>query len=368
LINHIKSLTAALLLSLFVFSYALADEKKTDTDFSPIDAARYFSGADLPEGSPLKPLTDTPDYTRFKKKMNAYWKYYDAKTVVPIHAWQQKWLKDENHSVCFYPFAGADFINAHNFFPNAKTYILIGLETAGGIPDILNISKADMEKALFKMIAGYDYLINWNYYTTKDMALDLEKSPVRGVFPHMLAQMGWLGLTPVALYSVDVDNDGKMAFTKIKNGEYCKCGAIEYIDADGVKKKVIFLHLDLSNPSLSKEPAWRKYLTGLGKTAGIMKAASYLPHMDNFSMIRDIALSEMEVIVQDDSSIPYKYFDSSWKITLFGLYHEPHHIFPGFLQKDLKEAYAKAPGNPIDFEYSYRRKDHARNLMLIIKK
>jgi hypothetical protein len=336
-------------------------------DYSPAEAAKFFSGEELPAGSELKALTDNQDYVEFKKKMNGYWNYYEEKTVIPVRAWRDKWLKDENHAVCFYPFAGADFINAYDFYPNARTYVLIGLETAGGLPDMSKFSKNEMSRSLLKMIDGYDYLIYWNYYTTKDMALDLEKSPVRGVFPQMLAQMGWLGITPIAIYSVAVNNNGTLSETKLQNGEFCKSGAIEFLDGEGVKRQVIFLHLDLSNSPLSRETAWRKYLNGLGKTAGILKAASYLPHMDNFSIIRNICLSNMEVIVQDDSSIPYKYFGAGWKITLFGNYHEPHFLFPGFLQKDLKTAYEKAPEIPLDFEYSYRRKDHARNLMLITR-
>ncbi len=366
--NNLKiNLIGLSILLLTVLSCAFTDDNKTAIEYTPLEAAKFFSGGELPEGSALRVLTDDENYIKFKKKMNDYWNYYESKTFQPVRSWREKWLKDENHSVCFYPFAGADFINAHDFFPGAKTYILIGLETAGGIPDLLNISKKDMDKSLLKMIAGYDYLIYWNYYTTKDMASDLEKSPIRGVFPHILAQMSWLGITPVALYKVDVQSDGSLSFIKLKNGEQCRSGAIEFLDSDGVKKQVIFLHLDLSNPSLSKEISWRKYLTGLGKTAGILKAASYLPHMDNFSIIRGISLTNMDVIVQDDSAIPYKYFGSDWKITLFGIYHEPHFLFRGFLQKDLRDAYEKAPKIPLDFEYSYRRKDHARNLMLIKK-
>ncbi len=365
--KRIKIILIGFSLLMCVFFATFADNEKEILNYTPLEAAKYFSGGDLPDDSQLKALTENDEYKTFKKEMNDYWNYYKEKTVLPIHAWREKWLKDENHSICFYPFAGADFINAHDFFPNAKTYILIGLETAGGIPDLLNMTKKDLDRSLLKMIAGYNYLIHWNFYTTHDMAVDLEKSPVRGIFPHILAQMGWLGLTPVAIYKADVDSDGKMLLSKITVGDYCQSGAIEFIDSDGVKKLLIFLHLDLSNPSLSKETAWRRYLTGLGKTSGIMKASSYLPHMAYFSIIRNICLSNMEVLVQDDTSIPYKYFDSSWKIILFGSYHEPHRLFPRYMQKDLKAAYDNSPRIPLDFDYGYRRKDHARNLMLVIK-
>ncbi len=332
------------------------------------EAGLYLSGKDLPPESPLLALTNKGTYPEFREKMKEDWNFYRDHSVRPIMAWREKWMPDEKHKVCFYPFAGADFINAYDFYPEARKYVLIGLETAGGVPDLLKLSAKELTGGFNSMIEGYDYLIHWNFYLTLDMATNLERSPLRGTFPHILSQMAWLGLVPEHVYSVSLSRKGELAYSELKTGQYCDSGAIDFTGPDGVKKEVIFLHLNLGNRTLGKNPLWRKYLLSLAPAAGIMKAASYLPPLDDFSIIRGICLSSMDVLVEDDSGIPYKYFNSNWDIILFGAYHGPHWRFPSFGQPELKEAYKKAPYIPLEFRYGYRRADDARTFMLIKKK
>jgi hypothetical protein len=332
------------------------------------EVALYLAGKELPPNSPLLAIATEGTYWDFREKMNEDWNYYEDHSVKPIRVWREKWLHGEKHEICFYPFAGADFINAYDFYPHAVTYVLIGLEEAGGIPDLLRLSRRDLARGFDSMVEGYDYLIKWNFYMTLDMATNLDRSPIRGTFPHILSQMAWLGLNPGNIYRVDLDSTGSLKYTKLKKGQYCKSGAIDFTDGEGIKKQVIFLHLNLDNRSLGNSPLWREYLLSLAPAAGILKAASYLPPRNDFSIIRGICLSNMDVLVQDDTAIPYKYFKGYWDITLFGAYHGPHRLFPKYGQDDLMKAYSKAPYIPLEFRYGYRRPDDARTFMLIRRK
>lgn len=352
---------------LFVLSTPAFPKIKAHTTGLLGQTAKFLSGRPV-EDKGLQKLAGSKSYKDFVLRMDSYWTNYEKTVVEPIQAWQREWLSNDNYDTCFYPFAGADFINAYLMYPEAKAYVLIGLETAGLVPDLAAMPAKDIQRGLQMLSDGYRVFMRWNFYRTLSMAIDMQKSPFKGTLPHMLSQMGWLGLEPKAVYEVEVNPEGLLTFGHIKPGRACQSAAIDFSGNDGTVKRVIFIHLDLENKSLEKQKAWSSYLNNLTNMAGVMKAASYLPPRKEFSIIRGICLSNMDVLVQDDSGIPYKYLKEGWEITLFGTYNGPHPIFPGYGQKDLKEAYLKEGPLPLKFRFCYNMLDNANNLMLVRKK
>jgi len=284
-----------------------------------------------------------------------------------VMKWRETWLADQNLSTCFYPFGGPDFLNAWLFYPKAKTYLLIGLEKAGLVPDLANMPAASIEQGLALMHQGFGFIMRKNFYRTIDMMKELDQSPFTGTVPHILCQMAMLGLKPVAAYKVDLGKDG-LTFKPLKPGETYLRIAIEFQDKDGSLKKVIYMKMDLKDTEMVARPGWMKYFHGMGEVSGILKAASYLMHKETFTNIRAICLKNMKTIVEDDSCIPYKYFTKNWDVTLFGKYTGPIKLFETRGQNDLVEAYRKAESRPLRFRYSYNPDDGTRNMMLAKKR
>jgi hypothetical protein len=125
---------------------------------------------------------------------------------------------------------------------------------------------------------------------------------------------------------------------------------------------------DISNGGLAANPGFRRYLESLPASAGMFKAASHLPQQDAFSEITRIALARMHSIVQDDTAIYFRTLRQFYDVTVFGRYQQPHSLFTGFMQHDLRQYYQEQPQRQLDFNFQYDRPDNSRNLMVARRK
>ena len=69
--------------------------------------------------------------------------------------------------------------------------------------------------------------------------------------------------------------------------------------------------------------------------------------------------------VQDDSGIPYRYFDrGNWDLRLYGKYSDPIQLFKNWRQDDLKAAFeAQTEKLPLDFGIGYHRSGESNLLV-----
>ena len=96
----------------------------------------------------------------------------------------------------------------------------------------------------------------------------------------------------------------------------------------------------------------------------MLKATSYMTHQKEFSMIRDQVLAVSGAILQDDSGIPYKYFQpDAWKVQLYGDYIRPYGSFRWLEQPDLRKAYATG-AKPLTLHLGYGYLRITSNLLL----
>jgi hypothetical protein len=78
-------------------------------------------------------------------------------------------------------------------------------------------------------------------------------------------------------------------------------------------------------------------------------------HEGGFEIVRDYVMKNSDLLVEDDSGIPWRYFDrNKWQLRLCGRYAGPIDIFKQHRQADLAEAYAKANPLPMGFSFGYR--------------
>jgi len=92
-----------------------------------------------------------------------------------------------------------------------------------------------------------------------------------------------------------------------------------------------------------------------------------MTHKPEFSEIRDQVLARSVAVLQDDSGIPYKYFDArQWQVHLFGDYERPYGSFRWLDQKDLKKAYSTS-AKPLNFQIGYGFRRIPSNLLFAQK-
>ena len=90
-------------------------------------------------------------------------------------------------------FSGPDILYAHNFFPNARTYILCGIEPVGAVPDLLAMPEGVVLDGLAGLRQSMSNILRFHYFITKDMRADLNRAQLGGTVPLLyifLARMG----------------------------------------------------------------------------------------------------------------------------------------------------------------------------------
>ena len=138
-----KHAVYGLLLCLVVFAVPACREGNLETSEERVratypgsrafnDTAAFIAGLPLDEGSSYTVLAAAPEYLMYRKRIEATWERYVRNNLQKIEEWRAHNLEGENE-VLFYPFS-ADILNAVAFFPDAREYIMMGLESPGMLP------------------------------------------------------------------------------------------------------------------------------------------------------------------------------------------------------------------------------------------
>jgi hypothetical protein len=97
----------------------------------------------------------------------------------------------------------------------------------------------------------------------------------------------------------------------------------------------------------------------------LLKAASYLMHETGFSQVRDFLLARSDVLIQDDSGIPLRFFgEENWSLRYCGRYVGPIKVFTKYWQPDLAEAYARVAPSPLPFSFGYQWQPNRSDLLI----
>lgn len=302
----------------------------------PNDTARILAGLPVSGGSPLASLTQTSAWQQHAKFFDGAWSKLDQRQISKIRDWSRGNLHGRAGNV-FYMFSGPDFLYADAFFPGAENYVLCGIEPVGSMPDLGHIQ---LEPALANIEGSLKSVLNYSFFQTKEMRQDFGRGQLNGTLPILYVFLARSGKT---IRSVDfVQPHGvRIGF----NG-----GALYYFS------------VDLSNGSVERS-GLLSFCRKLGRGNALLKSASYLPHQNNFSTIRNFLLEQSDLIVQDDAGIPIRYFDSSkWNVRFYGDYLGPIDIFKQFYQPEL---HSMNSAGSLPFGIGYRGWDPRKSALIV---
>ena len=338
------------------------------------DWAAYMSG--LPaQSEPFKTWEELPAWQNFRKAVDESWASFDNLILKPMEKWSAEELQESGKEAetIFYPFGGPDFVTASAFFPGARDLILMGLEPVGNLPEFEKVSPA-WRDAFFKDLDTIlpDFLKR-GYFVTEHMNKVYAASRVDGSLPLILFFMKRTGCDLVAIKRLYPDAGGSWRerpyerVTRLPRRPYGI--RIDYVErGSGPIRSVEYYSCDLEDKAFSKDsPLYRRF-NELGDFTTCIKSASYLMHYAGFSNIRNLVLAKSLYVIEDDTSIPYRYFKKQgWDIQLFGEYTKPISDFSGVEQKDLKEAYENPASHvkKLPFHYGYRWETHIDNLSIM---
>jgi hypothetical protein len=325
---------------------AAANKEASAVKISYDDIAKFISG--LPCLSPsLKELQNTDAWKTYTYFIDSNWTDLETKRFEPIKTWADTELVEANKKtkILFYPFGGPDFLTACQFFPNADTYILLGLEHVGNLPEVEKWKPRYMESYLEDIrISLFDFFKR-SYFITRDMSLSLQSDKLDGVLPLVCFFLERGGNNIMDIKRIEFDEKGntlEVPYSTLmeRTNKPYGIGINYFSNALRRSETVYYFSCDLSDQSFYKDSKFFLYLDKMEAMTAFIKSASYLLHYENFSNIRNMILAKSQFILQDDTGIPFRYFkEKNWEIHLYGQYAKPIKDFSGMEQQDLKAAY-----------------------------
>jgi len=336
--------------------------------------ANFFGGISSNTTDSLIPEEIKKQWEQFNKEMNTTYLRIDEKKKI-MNTWKNKNISISKGTL-FYPFSGPDFLHANIFFPEFDTIIMIGLEPTGNSK--INITNYTTPDAFNKISRSLTTILNQSFFRTKSMAVDFKSENLNGTIPIFLH---FISRNQFAIQSIkDVQLNSKGELTPIsnhdKNSTYYQ--GIEYTLIKNNKlKHLYFFSMNLMNTEYAGQPGLDKHeeLGRLIKNKNIsstyLKAASYLLHRNEFSILRKWILNHSKQIVQDDSGIPLKFITDTtkWSTNYFGVYNKPIPLFYERYQQELFDVYHKNPGKilSLPFGIGYKSQEGTSNMSISIK-
>jgi len=333
------------------------------------NAAHFLVGLEMPHPG-FEDLAESKAFKYQKTRLDKEWAEHAKRTLEPISKWTNGEVSPHSQQggVVRYMFSGPDILHALQMFPKADTFVMCGLEPVGVAPDIRTLTPGDAGRALSEVRHALEEIINYSFFRTKDMKTDLRFAMFSGTTPIMMGFLARSGqhLNDYEFFKLQKDGTLESQGTESKGADAVK---IDFSAPKEEKSKTLYyFSTNLSDSGFSKN-GFEKWLTSQPKGDSYLKAASFLLHSrSRFSDVRNHLLTYSVQIVQDDSGIPYRYFDKdNWDIHLYGTYSGPIDIFSQFYQSDLKAAYGRKR-TVLDFGTGYKWRKRESNLMRFVAK
>ena len=325
-----------------------------------------------------KSIVDSAFWVKYSNKVNKSFSKIKANRLDKMTLWLDE--ETEGHSkdttMLFYPFSGADFLHAYHFFPNANEYLLLAKESIGEIPELSSMNNGDVAKYLYGVNFALRDIYRRSYFITKNMRSDIKEKQIEGLLPLFYWFIARTDHQIIEKHNVFINKNGeKNIIDSASIAEKKSIRGVEFkIKKPGSEqiKTITYLDCDISNKGFERNPEFKTFLDAKRISNTFVKSASYLMHYTTFSEIRDIVLNSSSFIIEDDTGIPFKFFnDTVWTTRLHGVYENPIKDFSkNRFQKDLEEAYknAKYYINDIPFSLGYHWGSKNQNQMTFKKK
>ena len=274
----------------------------------------------------------------------------------------------------FYPFSGPDFLHAYHLYPNANDYVLLALEEVGYIPDLETMGPSSTQRYLKNINIFLRDIYLRSYFITKHMTSDInDQNIVSGVLPSLYWFLARTDHQIVKLERISLDKNGKIIIQD--SNQQLDGVRITFTDNKMTDLKTLtYFCCDISNDGFRKKnPELYIYLKNMRACNTFVKSASYLMHYNSFQNIREIVTSKSKSIFQDDTGVPYKYFNhEEWGMRYFGSYVKPIKDFESVMnivyQEDLLKVYNSVYKEKLPFSLGYHWRDASdQNQMLLIK-
>lgn len=339
-------------------------------------AARILGGMDVPESAPI---VGRKSAAAHRSQMNTLWTRFNAKRLQPIREFAQRELANgpgPTTAPVFYPFSGPDAAYALAFFPAAADLIFTGLEPVGEVVDLDAMDDPTLAASLEQLRGSLRSILALSFFVTMEMDADLRRNKLSGVTPILILFLARHGYTVNDVDHVVLNPDGRLCRSDanrvrdVRSTDERIPGVIVRFQAvgDPRERRIIYFKTDLSNDGLQKHPQYLKFVESVNPPTTIIKSASYLLHLKEFTTLRDHILRHSQAVLQDDTGVPIKLYRAvQWERRLYGAYVGPIPIFQARFQPEMANAYRET-AQPLGFGIGYQHESHESNLQLFFRR
>ena len=325
-----------------------------------------MAGLTPSSGSPLASVAADPLWKQYAKSFDENWSQLDARQMSKVRAWTAKNIKDQS-SVLFYMFSGPDYLYADALMPAANTYVMSGLEPVGNVPDLRKLNSRELDSALDELRRSMASLLNLSFFQTKLMSGELKLDRIVGTTPILMVFLSRVGKTIYDVSFYDLASDGTLHSPEDKIKTTSHAVKITFSDSIGAPKKTLYyFSTNVANTGV-RSNGFLTFCDRLGVGDSLVKGASYLMHLNDFSDVRNFLLAHSNMILQDDTGVPIRFLDSSWKLQPFGSYVGPIRMFARESQPDMFKLFREQKPGELNFEIGYRFSLGGSNLVLAVK-
>ena len=323
------------------------------------DVARRLAGLEI-QGE--------ADHATYSTAVNDGWQAYQQTFRQPLANWAVKEVRAGTGGTVFYPFSGPDLPSVLTITPGASRYVMIADQYATPYFDPFALKEPDRSRVISALGEAWASFGQRGFFVTTE----LNKGGGRkyGLSPSMImlafaARMGYevRAISPICLDATDRSirtQDGRKAYWNSVRLELRKDGRDVIVD---------YVQQDLSDRGLRKNPLAHAFVENLARGPVLFKAASHLPQMPAFTLIRNAILTHTPLLVQDETGLEYDAMAERFNVRLYGAYIGAHRLFKEAINPSLIKAYKDHARDvrPLEFKIGYD-KDAGSALQVAIRK
>ena len=336
------------------------------------ETAQILAGITPNQPDPaLKRLIESDAFKEHQQWMTTSWNQMRNR-IQTMDAWRSQEIRipGAQKKNLLYPFSGPDFLNAYVFFPDHARYVFFSLERPGTLPDLESVTPAQFSQLLQDVRSAFHDIFERNYFITSYMTKQLTTPWIRGTVPVMATMMALMNRRIIRIEPLDLFPELTRAY-ELPDAKrppvLMRAVRIDFANANGSGvQQLYYVSVDATDKALEFYPDFLNWVSQYKPATVLIKSASYLLHDHQFSKTRTMLLDAADVLVQDDTGIPYRFISQSpWQVKLYGRYHRPIRPMKYGYQKDLEAAYnSRQEQNSLPFPFGYHWRGQQSGLIV----
>ena len=342
-------------------------------DQAVTDTARVLAGLEPEDAARFARVTKGPAWRAHRTEFDKNWSRLKVERFAVMREWRDREMKPvaDACETLFYPFGGPDFLNAYVLYPDCQRYLLFGLEPVGSVPALDRLAEDHMDAVLAGLRESLSDVFVRDYFITKTMMSELRTPEIDGTLPLLLTFLARLDARVVSVLLDGAWNQAAGAVPGAPRPRRIPGVTIRFLPSGSTRVQTLsYIRVQMQDAEFAKQDSMLSYLNSVGPFTTLLKSASYLLHDDRFSRVRSLVVERSRSVLQDDTGVPYRFFDKAvWELTLFGQYTPPVRDFNYGLQKDLAAAYQQSsPARALPFSFGYHWRQGTSSVMLAVRK